>query len=380
MAVFFKLKDKTFKSSSRIIVGRGAPFEILNDDRSVTRAHILLLYKKGKVYVKSLSDKGPSYLNGEQLKTGKLVEVKATDKIKIGEQIVEILGSAKPGTYTEIKRYATIQRHALFKYFVWLPLYGVMAYLVMSDGYSDDKATILFALGAVIFGIVFVIDKFIGPKLVSLKELYLSDEGFTVHFEDDTNMTFKLKEIDYWWGDENSQRLDIESNDQRYHMKDIDQINVIITFLSKKLPQRKQALVTPFPKNYVITTLAFTVTSFLTTGLIPVILMGLIALGSAALAANGELRSRWFAPDTAKFSESIQRIILIAVTLFAGYKTHEFFEIKRNDDYVLECSRGVQFACKKADFSQVKAGDAIVEKAARNACELGVNDACKISK
>ena len=55
------------------------------DNKSVSRAHLSIIYKDGKFYAKDLSSLNGSYLNNNKLNPQEEVEIKNEDSIKLAD-------------------------------------------------------------------------------------------------------------------------------------------------------------------------------------------------------------------------------------------------------------------------------------------------------
>lgn len=75
MAIYLKIANTQYKLPNRIIVGRGEPFTQFLEDRSVGRAHVLLVRKKDGVYVKDLGSDTGTYISGKKTSSKQTYEM-----------------------------------------------------------------------------------------------------------------------------------------------------------------------------------------------------------------------------------------------------------------------------------------------------------------
>ena len=52
MSYFIKLNDRVYKIKNRTTIGRGLPFEGLEDERDLRRAHCKIIKKNEQFYIK----------------------------------------------------------------------------------------------------------------------------------------------------------------------------------------------------------------------------------------------------------------------------------------------------------------------------------------
>jgi predicted component of type VI protein secretion system len=105
MAFYFKLKDKVYKSTNKVTIGRGAPFDNLSDDRDIVRAHCKIVKRKNKFFIRRLHKDGLILINGKLIPMEKLVHVNLSDKLHIGNLPVEIMKDYDGRDYTVINRF-----------------------------------------------------------------------------------------------------------------------------------------------------------------------------------------------------------------------------------------------------------------------------------
>ena len=126
MAFYFRLKDKVFKGPNRITIGRGAPFDHLNEERSIARTHCSLIMKNKKFFIKSLSTDAIVTINNKQVTVNKYEKISPSDEIYIDKFKLDLLPSYEGKDYTVINMFsspvAKLSRIGFWKQFIFISI------------------------------------------------------------------------------------------------------------------------------------------------------------------------------------------------------------------------------------------------------------------
>jgi len=248
MAFFIKIKDQVYKIPDKTLVGRGEPFNVFAQNRKIDRAHMMFLYKKkeDKFYIKDVGSRSGTFLLGRKIKKNKFIQVNAGNKIKIGEEEIELIGQITIEDFVTIKKSVLPQKAKYIK-----PL-GIMMFIYLAVAsvalffYATD-ANIPFSISALLitFALMFLPFYFLGKLLdtlfqsISIKEVYYDQDGFTIHYTEGGNMSFKLKEIQYWKA--NNSSITINIYDKEHHIKTGGESQSFNNYLNKNLKNKKDS-------------------------------------------------------------------------------------------------------------------------------------------
>lgn len=241
MALFFKLKERIYKVGNKVIIGRGAPFDDLNLDRDIARAHCLIVQKQGKYTLKSLDSSAQTYVNGQRLKTGKITAVSPEDEILIGQHKLEILNGYEGKDYTPIRRFNSylnkydgitfLQKFALISI-------GIFALSFLSGGEKDNLGISIFvscSVGLVGAAMLELSRRFIGGiGAVKAKEVIVGETGLTIHYEA-SNMSIKYEDIEQVSFKKNI--LNIQAHNENFEIGDIKSLEKLHQVILRRAPK-----------------------------------------------------------------------------------------------------------------------------------------------
>lgn len=119
MTFLVKILGKTVKIENEIIIGRGAPFENLNDHKDIARAHTQIKEEKQRLWIKALDEEKPTIVNGQKLKPHKYVAISTKDKIQLGDTPLEIMKGITASHIERIERFTNFEQHKYPFYKIW---------------------------------------------------------------------------------------------------------------------------------------------------------------------------------------------------------------------------------------------------------------------
>ncbi len=381
MAIYFKLKNQVFKSSDRIIVGRGTPFSILNDDRDVARAHLLVVSKKGILHIKDLKSSSGTKVNGKLIKSNKLIKVTPQDKIYIGEQRLEFLSTAPEENVITITRSSLAKKESLFHLYLYgisILFLGVGIYTFFEEGFSLltwIAAIFTFALIWVSFKIGIRLAKTFTPP--DIREIYTSNEGFTIHYSDEKSMTFKLEDIQSWHIPEKGHILYLKAYDEDYRLMTHGQFLPLITFLEKKLSKRKlEKSMAPDPM--MIFLLGIASLAFFTNGTTSILASAVVLLASLAVLFSEKFRQKWPFPQTKMFSRKQQTCSIVIAGLMSAFSINSGINLENNIAMVNKCAAQNKESCLNIDFHEINQNKDLkqLSEAMKVACQHANRSAC----
>ncbi len=390
MAYFIKINECFFKVPNRLIVGRGEPFTTLNDDRSVARSHLLLLQKNKKFYVKDLGTDSGSMINGSKIKSRKLIEVKPDIPVKIGDSELVILSVQPTCEFVEIKGNSLKVNTSDFNYsYIITALFAVFTLMNVYDLWKEGKTLgflifMFFAQLAFIGLMVFLISKWLNfiksmsANLV-MKDAFFSDEGFTVHYKDGGNMTFKTDKIEAW--SLGNHLIEVKIYGEKYILAPTkEQLRTIEVYFNKHLRSKKTIVVqSPASAYAILLCLGLVMVSlgFHVMFQLGVTAAGLLIMTSIAMLAKPELRKHWVIPANRNFTPEKQLKSIIFMGLFSLYSAHLMIDHKDLVAKIEACSGRTPSTCKELDFDEVYQNDLKVnQETLVYACEQGNQSAC----
>ncbi|MFL5784911.1 MAG: FHA domain-containing protein [Bacteriovoracaceae bacterium] len=200
MSTFVCFDGKNYKLPDALILGRGAPFDIV--DRTLARAHARLVYKKGIWKIKDLSSDCGIFINGNKIRPSKFHAIVPGDKILLGNVPLELHESFAEGTYVEVKNFTAhdINDYAPLIYSVLFILGGLIAW---SESSGDSKQDMIF------LGCVALFLKFASVVTRALRTVYfpvqvvtetnLTEGAATFHITGDKNFSLKYENIENWY-------------------------------------------------------------------------------------------------------------------------------------------------------------------------------------
>ncbi len=209
MSIYLRIGQIVYKTSDKTIVGRGAPFTVLGDDKNIARAHFVVIQKNSKLYIKDLKSESGTFLHGEKVPTSESINIQNGDKITIGSQLIEVFTERPEGNMVTVSR-AFFDSGSdivgkLGKCFAGVVCVSFFLTWIIFSKSKDDSISgnaLSFFVTAIIVSTTSV---FLGAGIgiflrrgYTPKDIYLGSDGFTVHFFDGTNMTFQNSNIEFW--------------------------------------------------------------------------------------------------------------------------------------------------------------------------------------
>lgn len=390
MAYFIRVNETNFKVPHRLIIGRGEPFSILNDDRSVARSHLLILKKKNKYFVKDLNTESGSMIDGKKIKTKKLIEVKPDVPVKIGNSEVVILSAQLTENFIEIKGNSLKVRTSDFNYtYILSFLFIIFAFMNVHSSWKEGKSAgflvFLFFAQLVFMGIMgFLISKWI--KLIKsmtpnqiLNDVFFSDEGFTVHYGEGGNMTFKTDKIQAW--SLGNHLIEVKMYGEKHILAPTaQQLRTFETFFNKHL-KHKKVIEARSPASAYGFLICMGIMIFSTENpslfQLGIAAAGILVMASAAMLAKPELRKYWVIPANRNFSPSKQSKSIIFSGLFALFCAHMMISNKDLIANYEACSGRNAKSCLEINFHDLKYVDLKADQELYAfACEQGNSTAC----
>jgi len=387
MAIFLKVKDQIYKAPDRIIVGRGAPFNVFLDDRTICRAHILIINKNNKIYVKDLASKNGTMVKGKKIKPNKFFQLNLNDPIELGKYSIEILASVPEENFVEITSSAvSVSRSYLQKYyFHFFYILGSAPFFYTTFMESINVKKIIFNLVAIVL-VWFIIQGFIklSKKIfppLAIKEIFISDEGFTIHYSDGQNMTFKQEDIQSWYMT-TRKILYLRAYNQDYRVHTQGQFQSLIEFLESKLSLKKIEKISTEPVVAIMVFGAATI-AFLCREIfrdaISIAAGAFISFSCLAMLLSERFRRMWPFPATKIYSRRKQTFSIIGAGLFSAFYVSEFVDKNKNMALFEVCLAQSSEACSMVDFHQVDK-KRISAKVLLDACNSSNSSACYYMK
>ena len=73
-----------------VSIGRSSDNDIQLTDKHTSRNHLILWGKDGRFFVKDLGSKTGTYVNGRQIPSGKVVELRESQSIFVGKTLISL--------------------------------------------------------------------------------------------------------------------------------------------------------------------------------------------------------------------------------------------------------------------------------------------------
>lgn len=239
MSFYFKLKDKVYKVSNKVTIGRGAPFDDLCLNRDVSRTHCKIQNKKGKFHIQSLCPKSHTYVNGKKVPFSKWVQISINDKILIGDQSLEIVENYTEKDYLPLRSfYTTIGKYSNLKY--WQKWLLVSSFLFLSSVFIVEQASMIFTfVFCLIFGATTTAMWHFQSKLagsndeIVVNEVVIGNTGLTLHYKT-TNMSMKYVDMDHVYMKHKA--IYIHSHKETYVVHQLKNIDELFNLILKQVP------------------------------------------------------------------------------------------------------------------------------------------------
>lgn len=242
MSIYLKIGESNFKLPKRIIIGRGAPFSIFDEDQNVSRTHFLLLRKKDGVYVKDLGSRSGTYLNDHKLTPNKLVKWNEGQELRLGDFPVQLHSSAPesecvevtslgPDTYGDPNTVIKWLFSFFTAYYAFYLCTGDLEWGLVEKLLSLMLVSFIFFILYWCYKLFFYL---IFPKNMFVKEFYFSDEGFAAHYDAGDSINFKMTDIIEWSTYLGGAMIRMK-NGEVYNFNQLKKKKVLLTFLQTHL-------------------------------------------------------------------------------------------------------------------------------------------------
>ncbi len=73
-----------------VSIGRSSDNDIQLDDKYTSRKHLILWGENGRFFVKDLGSKTGTFVNGRQIPSGKVVELRKSQSIFVGKTLISL--------------------------------------------------------------------------------------------------------------------------------------------------------------------------------------------------------------------------------------------------------------------------------------------------
>ena len=77
--------------NAAVSLGRSSDNDIQLDDKHVSRNHLILWGEDGRFFVKDLGSENGTYVNGHQIPSGKVIELRIGHSILVGKSLISLL-------------------------------------------------------------------------------------------------------------------------------------------------------------------------------------------------------------------------------------------------------------------------------------------------
>jgi hypothetical protein len=386
MAIYLKINGVSYKTPNKIIVGRGEPFTHLNDDRSVARAHFMVLLKDSKLYIKDLKTESGTILNGQKIPPQKYIHVTDLDNVMIGAKVIKISTQCPAGEVIEVAKASFDAKAAT----VLMLLTSSSASGILTSAVSisiPQAISEIFIVKIVIWTLIFAVlwacfffIHYLGNlvnRAYEPKEVSIGSDGFTAHYSGAGNMTFKNQLIDAW-KISGKNMLFIRMNGCIHKIKIDKNLDPVINHLKANVNPGKWG--SPVP---MIALFGVIISLFILSKNNPYVLVGagltfllIHHLKKDRLHEMNLFQVRPTQQDRIVGRKSLIHLGFLFTVLFVVMNYYKRGEEKLNIVLVNSCLSGDQTACKKFSTSKLPKGFALDPVALKRACDSGNQQAC----
>ena len=380
MPIFFRVKDKVFKCPDRIVIGRGAPFSVFDDNRNVARAHLLVTNKKNQLRIKNLHPSRETFINDNPARKRKFINVSLMDKITIGGEDIHFLPEEPEGeNVINIERTISLPIDTAFQLYFKIIYFILVAFIFYNQKFSFltffYDVIFAFVLWGAFSWIIKFYEKMAAP---SMKEIYISQEGFTVHFSDHQNMTFKTESIQSWFTSKYGKTIYIVVHDEEYVLNTFGHFQSLLTFLrenvsAKELDKKK------LEKNWLVL-LSFLIVGFVSNSYVSIAFCIICSIVCFIMVISPNARRFWPQHVTKVYSKKKQILAILIIGFISGYMAFHKMLINVNQDRLKSCLLENGSICQKVDYSKVQSEDFdshdLFKKHVNDACLSGNSSAC----
>jgi hypothetical protein len=246
MSYFIKLNDRVYKIKNRTTIGRGLPFEGLEDERDLRRAHCKIIKKNEQFYIKKINQKASTLVNGNEIEAGKFTLVGIKDKITLAGVELELLTSYEFDDYVNLVYFgppmAKMSRLSFSKKYALSCLaVFIVACLVNSSFTITGLLTNILTSFVVGFGIalqLFLGGKYLGRNdEILVNEIILSEHGLTLHYKQ-KNMSINFKDIKHVY--KNGKVISIHAHNECFCIYNMPNIEKIFKTILDRTPRKAQ--------------------------------------------------------------------------------------------------------------------------------------------
>jgi hypothetical protein len=381
MPIFFRVKEKVFKCPDQIVIGRGAPFSVFDDNRDVARAHLLVTNKKNQLRVKFLHSNSKTLINEKPVKAGKFIKISNSDQIVIGGESIEFLSEEVKGIeVVTIERSTSLPMDTAFQLYFKLIYFILVGFIFYDHKFSFFNIVSNLFLSFLLWGAFSWIIKFYEKMAApSMKEIYISPEGFTVHFSDHQNMTFKVENIQSWFTPKHGKTIYISAHDDEYVLNTFGHFQSLLTFLKETVPE-KEIDKKSFEKNWMIL-LVILIVGFVSNSFVSIMACLFSSIACLMMIFSQRARSFWPQHVTKVYSIKKQKIAIVLLGFITGFMAFDKYRLRENDELVRICNLDSGDVCSRIDFREADSDDFMSQEFYKTtlvmACEMKNHSACK---
>jgi|GEM_PF-4377756 len=398
MSFILKILDKTVKIDNEIIIGRGAPFELLNDHKDIARAHAQIKEEKHKLWIQALDEDKPTIVNCQRLKPHKYVAITTKDKIQLGDTPLELMKGITASHIEKIERFSNSEMNNYPFHKIW----GfIFAFLFLSIQFLSPEdsgppitltsnligSSILSLLIAIPLKFTMLLTKGLNPNKHTV---YVGKKGFTVHY-DHSNMSVLFKDIESYKNIMGV--LQIRAYGKEIALSRLDKYAQLNEYLEKNCGNKR---VSSTRDNFIgVVGLIFGILIVLLAKSdrfnfsqnISFMLIILVALsfGLLILAFNPKYYAKVYKTNASNHAKNKNKLILASLgcLFFSYYEYKQSLHVQKNQVLAKNCMQGNLEECRLIDSYTVaefrineKTKKLILEKS----CEAGNKSACYCSQ
>jgi hypothetical protein len=392
MAFFIEISGKSYKVPNKVIIGRGEPFTQLNANRNVARAHLSLLFEDGRWFIKNLVHRELTTMYGKPLLTGKYYEIYPEDEVEFGGELIKV-PAADPEDYIEVKKNLVTPVKELSAQTLIYSSYALtvlcMTFLSLEEFNFFTFFSHLFMLALVLFLPLALALRYWNRNIMAneVRYVYFGEEGFTIHYADKKNQTFKLNEVETWSSMNKARTVFVRAYGSDYRLEFGNSIEGFQKYLKENLPEQENSEI--FTRQGLFGWTVFGLLLIIVSNwglnhhIALMVLYCLLALTSIGMILNRQVRQFWFIPVNQYVNPEAQRNSLIITCLIALWLCHSSWQdqqyLKLNQRLVRACSLGSGRACQQVDVVFLKQQRLRISRAIlQSACEEKNPHACHL--
>ena len=379
MAIFFKLNDQVYKSGNKVIIGRGVPFENLNEDRDISRSHCKIFNKKGQFFIKRLDEKARVLVNNKSVPVGKKIPFKITDFVLIDKYPLDILSKYEGNDYILINRFyspfAQKSKIGFIKLFALLTVFFTVVLTLIDFNLKSSLLTNLFNsfLPSVLISFLFSAMNFFGQKLMGrndelfVNEVLIGGEGLTIHYRK-TNMSIRYENIEHIYKEHDI--VMIHAHDEVFSLNTVKNLDKLFDKVVKKVPESAR---NTKPQNKEDTKLIVTIINMVSgvyiIGIcyfylfveswaqVQILSLMLIPLGFFTLIVGRSFIGQLSKGANSKnaFAAKKQEVVIAILFIIGGYSSYtDYKSISFTEKKYNECIKGNKFSCKEVSYKKIQ--------------------------